>query len=83
MDEHKHYPEQAIANDEDGSSGVRITVDRYGQVTEVRLVRRSGSTWLDAGLTGLFRDARLPPFPPGTHDEAVTITFTMHYILER
>ena len=83
VDEHKYYPDQAIANDEDGNSGVQFTVDRYGRVTGVRLVRRSGSVWLDMGLTGMFRDARLPPFPPGAPGKDVTITFTMHYILER
>ncbi len=83
VDQHKHYPEQAIANDEDGSSGVQFTVDRYGRVKEVRLVERSGSVWLDMGLTGMFRDARLPPFPYGAPEKDVTITFTMHYILLR
>ncbi len=83
VDEHKHYPEQAAANNEDGNSAVQFTVDRYGRVKEVRLVERSGSVWLDMGLTGMFRDARLPPFPPGTAEKDVTITFTMHYILER
>ncbi len=83
VDEHKHYPEQAIANDEDGNSTVQFTVDRYGRVKEVSLVQRSGSVWLDMGLTGLFRDARLPPFPVDAPEKDVTITFTMHYILTR
>ncbi len=83
VDEHKRYPEQAIVNGEDGDAAVQMTVDRYGRVTGVRVVQRSGSTWLDAGLSAMFRDARLPPFPPGNSPEDLSITFTMHYILER
>ncbi len=83
VDEHKHYPEQAAANGEDGNTTVQFTVDRYGHVKEVRLYERSGSVWLDMGLTGMFRDAHLPPFPYGTAENDVQMLFTMHYIIDR
>ncbi len=83
VDQHKHYPEQAIANNEDGNSRVEFTVGRDGHVREVSLIQRSGSVWLDMGLTGLFRGARLPPFPYASAEQEVTISFTMHYILVR
>jgi TonB family protein len=83
VEEHKHYPEQAIANNEDGDSRVEFTVGRDGRVREVELIERSGSVWLDMGLTGMFRGAKLPAFPYDATQPEVTISFTMHYILTR
>jgi len=83
VDEHKHYPEQAAANGEDGDASVEVTTDRSGKVQRVTLVGRSGSVFLDMGLESLFRYAHLPPFPYDAADNTVTFTFTMHYILIR
>jgi protein TonB len=77
---HAYYPEQAAMNGEDGNVMVQVTANPDGHVTSVRLEDRSGSTWLDMALMGLFRDQDLPP----THeDEPITFNFTMHYILIR
>ena len=42
---------------------------------------RSGSTWLDMALMGLFRDAGSAA--AAHEDEPITFNFTMHYILIR
>ncbi len=83
VEQHKYYPEPALANGEDGSPTVSVTVQRDGRVTAVSLDERSGSVFLDTGLTALFRYARLPPFPPDAPDAEITFHFTMHYILRR
>ena len=85
VERHKRYPEQAAQNNDEGDTTVQIVVNRDGHVEgrDVDLVGRSGSQWLDLGLMGMFRGARLPPFPPGAPRDQETITVTMHYYLTR
>jgi protein TonB len=83
VEEHKRYPEQAAMNDEDGTNMVQIRIHRDGRVEAVSLEQRSGSSWLDMGTVSLFRDRRLPPFPPDAKDDDLTIEFTMQYIIVR
>jgi TonB family protein len=80
---HKHYPEQAAENGEDGSTTVRLVVRKDGRVQEVELQERSGSQWLDLGTTGMFRGQKLPPFPSDAMGEQQEIYVTIHYILIR
>jgi periplasmic protein TonB len=81
--QHGYYPEQAAMAGEDGTVGIEIVVDRYGRVRLVDLRSRSGSQWLDMGAQAVFRGANLPPFPPGTHDDEVTLDLHINYILVR
>lgn len=81
VEENKRYPEMAVLFGQQGSSRVEVLVAPDGQVRAVRLIRSSGSPWLDAGLVNMFRGARLPPFPPGADPGGVSLDFTMHYIL--
>lgn len=83
VEAHKRYPEMAKILQQQGSSRVELMVSPDGQVQSVRLVRGSGSVWLDSGLVNMFRGAKLPAFPPGADPKGVTINFTMHYILVR
>jgi TonB family protein len=62
---------------------VELQVAPDGRVRSARLVRQSGSVWLDAGTLSLFRGANLPPFPPGADPGGVTVDLTIHYILIR
>jgi TonB family protein len=62
---------------------VELLVEPDGRVRSARLLRRSGSVWLDAGTLTLFRGARLPPFPPGADPSGVTVDLTINYILIR
>jgi periplasmic protein TonB len=80
--EHAYYPEQARRNGEEGDAKVRVIAAPDGRVTEVELIGKSGSVWLDLALTALFRDQHLPPLPYGTK-EPVDFNFTMHYVLIR
>ena len=81
--QHRYYPEQAAMAGEDGTVKIQIQVDRYGRVHFVDLEGRSGSQWLDMGAQAVFRGANLPPFPPGTRDDEITLDLTINYILVR
>jgi periplasmic protein TonB len=80
---HGYYPQQAAMNGEDGTVTIEIIVDRYGRVHTVDLLGRSGSQWLDLGAQSVFRGANLPPFPPDTHDDQITLDLRINYILVR
>ena len=81
VDERKYYPERAVALGQQGSVMIRLVIERNGKVKKVTLVRSSGSPYLDSAWTGLFEGSRVPPFPPGTKADQITIDATMHYIL--
>ncbi|MBV9812044.1 MAG: energy transducer TonB [Acetobacteraceae bacterium] len=83
VEAHKFYPEEAAMNGEDGTAQVRLMIRRDGSVRQVDLTERSGSVFLDMALQSLFRDKRLPPFPPTDDRNSVTIFMTMHYVLIR
>jgi TonB family protein len=83
LDENKRYPENARVVGDQGTNRVELQVTPDGRVRSARLVRQSGSVWLDAGTLSLFRGANLPPFPPGADPAGVTVDLTIHYILIR
>jgi protein TonB len=82
VSQHAYYPEQARANFEDGDVKVHVVAQHNGRVTDVELISKSGSMWLDLALQSMFRDAHIPALPtPG--NEPIEFNFTMHYILRR
>jgi TonB family protein len=81
LEENKRYPENARVVGEQGTNRVEIIAGPDGRVRGARLLRQSGSVWLDAGTLGLFRGAVLPAFPPGADPKGVTIDLTIHYVL--
>ena len=83
LEDHKRYPENARVVGEQGTNRIELIVDPDGRVRSARLLRRSGSVWLDAGTMSLFRNAVLPPFPPGADPAGVTVDLTINYILIR
>jgi protein TonB len=78
---HKHYPDQARRNGDEGSVMLRFTVDRSGHVLDVRLLSSTGSSILDAAAQEMLRHASLPPLPPDMAQDRVTITVKTHYAL--
>jgi TonB family protein len=81
IESHKYYPEQAAQLGQQGVVTVEITIQRDGRVSDLHLVERSGSPWLDLALQSMFRDARVPAFPSGTTDPSVTYRVQMTYQL--
>jgi periplasmic protein TonB len=80
---HGYYPEQAAMAGEDGTVEIQVVVDRHGRVRTVDLEGRSGSQWLDMAAQAVFRGANLPPFPPGTPNDEVTLDLRINYMLVR
>jgi len=81
VNERKYYPEQALELGQQGAVMIRLVIARDGSVRDVQLLQSSGSPFLDSAWLGLFEGAHLPPFPPGTPSDQVTLEATMHYIL--
>ncbi|MGE0224418.1 MAG: energy transducer TonB [Acetobacteraceae bacterium] len=82
-DRNGYYPRQAAALQQDGTVRIEIVVDRWGKVHSVELLGRSGSQFLDLGAQAVFRGATVPPFPPNSKDDQITLELTVNYILIR
>ncbi len=78
-DQHSFYPKEASQTDEGGDVKVRIVIAPDGQVTLVEVVQGSGSSVLDVAAVAVFRNAHLPPFPPGTPAQPADVVVTLHY----
>jgi len=83
LDRNLRYPREAAELNEQGPVTVRITTGADGRVRRVELRAGSRSIFLNHYSQAVFRGAALPPFPPGTAEEEVTIDLTIHYILVR
>lgn len=81
VNDHKYYPQAAVEQEQQGNVRIEFTVDRKGNVTGLRLLGSSGSPFLDQAWLGLFAQNQLPPFPPGTKSDHVTVDATMHFEL--
>ena len=80
---HGYYPEQAAALQQDGTVRIEIVVNKYGNVTALRMVDRSGSQWLDLAAQSVFRGAKLPSLLPFTTDDHISVDLKIQYILLR
>jgi len=83
LNENVRYPANAAAVGDEGVNRIQLLVAPDGRVKSWRLVQRSGSVWLDAGLEGPFRNAVLPPFPPGADPDGVEVTLTVFWNIIR
>lgn len=81
--DHRRYPANAALVGQEGVATVEMDLAPDGRVRSVRLIRPSGSVWLDAGAVSQFRGAVLPALPPGVDPSGATLTFTINYILIR
>jgi protein TonB len=78
-DQHSFYPKEASQTNEGGNVKVRIVIAADGQVTSIELVQGSGSGVLDTAALAVFRNAHLPPFPPGAPAQPANVVVTLHY----
>jgi TonB family protein len=81
VDDHKHYPRDAVLLGHQGPVTVRMVVALDGSVKSVTMVAPSYSPWLNSNLVHLFQGAKLPALPAGANPAGETIIFTMRYIL--
>jgi protein TonB len=82
-DVHSFYPKDASMSDQGGAVRVHMAIDPDGWVRSVEVVRGSGSDTLDTAAVAVFRNAHLPPFPPGTTAPPGSVEVTLHYIPTR
>ncbi len=78
-DQHSFYPKEASQTNEGGNVKVHIVIAPDGQVTSIEVVQGSGLSVLDAAAVAVFRNAHLPPFPPGTPALPADVVVTLHY----
>ena len=78
-DQHSFYPKEASQTNEGGAVKVRIVIAADGQVTSIEVVQGSGSSVLDGAAVAVFRNAHLPPLPPGTPAQPADVVVTLHY----
>ena len=78
-DQHAVYPKEASQTNEGGNVKVHIVIAPDGQVTAIEVVQSSGLSVLDAAAVAVFRNAHLPPFPPGTPAQPADVVVTLHY----
>ncbi len=78
-DQHSFYPKEASQTNEGGNVKVHVSIAADGQVTSIEVVQGSGSSVLDAAAVAVFRNAHLPPFPPGTPAPPADVVVTLHY----
>ena len=78
-DQNSFYPREASQTNEGGNVRVHITIAGDGRVTSIELVQSSGSSVLDVAALAVFRNARLPPLPPGTPPQPADVVVTLHY----
>jgi protein TonB len=80
---HSYYPEEAVRRQQDGTVRIHVRVDRDGRVQMVELESSSGSQWLDAGAQAVFRNAKVPAFPPTTLEPGADLDLTIDSVLVR
>ena len=78
-DQHSFYPREASQTNEGGAVRVRIVIAPDGRVMSIQVVQGSGSSVLDAAALAVFRNAQLPPFPPGTPAQPANVVITLRY----
>ena len=76
-----YYPEQAIADHQQGTAVVLLTIARSGQVLDVKLLQSARSPFLDGAWIDVFRGSTVPAFTPDMAENTTQITYTLHYRL--
>lgn len=76
-----YYPEQAIADHQQGTAILLLTIARSGRVTSVQLTQSARSPFLDGAWIDVFRGSTVPAFTPDMAEDSTQITYTLHYRL--
>ena len=77
------YGGRRLANDRNYVTGVIVVLDRFGKITAVKVLQRSGARDLDDAAVGAFNDAGPFPDPPtGLVDKNGQIQIRWDFILQ-
>jgi protein TonB len=80
---HKHYPERARQRGDEGTVGIRFTVDAAGRVLDVAVIHSSGSTLLDDAAREMLTGQRVPPFPASMTLAQMVVPVSIRFQLEQ
>lgn len=79
----KRYPPQAVADEAEGGVMVAFTVLPNGSISNIRVVRGSGNSWLDrAAVQAVKAASGALPFPPEIHKPQWVFQLLIAYRLE-
>jgi protein TonB len=77
------YGQRHLANDRNYVTGVVVVLDRYGKITAVKILQRSGARDLDDAAVSAFNEAGPFPDPPaGLIDKDGRIQIRWDFILQ-
>lgn len=80
IDPHRAYPAGARAARQHGRVVTRVTINRAGELLDIRLDRSSGWPLIDAAEMAAIRRAMpLPPVPDGMRGDPVVLVLPMNY----
>lgn len=77
ISKNRFYPVSARRRGIEGSVDVRLTIDRTGRASDVRVVRTSGAGILDRASVQAIRGCSFPPPPAESITLPITITFRL------
>ncbi len=81
VDARTYYPEQAIADEQQGDATLMLLIDRSGRVLSAKIIETSRSPFLDGAWLDIFRGASVPPFTPDMTEQTTTMRATLRYML--
>ena len=80
VDPHRDYPAAARAARQHGRVVTRVTINRSGELLDIRLDRSSGWPLIDnAEIAAIRRAMPLPPVPDGMRGDPVVLVLPMNY----
>lgn len=80
IDPHRGYPAAARAARQHGRVVTRVTINRAGELLDIRLDRSSGWPLIDnAEMAAIRRAMPLPPVPDGMRGDPVVLVLPMNY----
>lgn len=80
IDPYRDYPAAARAAGQHGRVVTRVTINRAGQLLDIRLDRSSGWPLIDnAEMAAIRRAMPLPPVPDGMRGDPVVLVLPMNY----
>lgn len=80
IDPYRDYPAAARAARQHGRVVTRVTINRAGELLDIRLDRSSGWPLIDnAEMTAIRRAMPLPPVPAGMRGDPIVLVLPMNY----
>lgn len=83
LNSNQHYPEEARRRNQSGNPKVRFVVERDGTVSDVTILRSSGSELLDNSVRIMLAGAHVPAFPDSMPQESVPMSMSIRLNLSR